>query len=168
MEVVGRDVEADVLSQELLKGARVLGSSFGGFTFSGGEPLLQAEFLLELSERLRGHHLCLQTCGYADGDTFARAVDAVDLVLLDIKLADAEQHRRYTGVDNAPILRNYEYLKKTGKPHLIRTPLIPGITDTRENLEAITALIGDSPWERLDYNPLAGAKYPMLGMKFNL
>lgn len=168
MEVVGRQTEATALAEELLPGAQTLGQSFGGFTFSGGEPLLQTDFLVELADSLRPYHLCLQTCGYANADTFARAVEAVDLVLLDIKLADAEQHIRYTGVDNAPILRNYHYLKKTGKPHLIRTPLIPGITDTRENLEAIASLIGESPWERLDYNPLAGAKYPMLGMEFNL
>ena len=168
IQPVGKEVSADALAQELIRNAQTLGDMFGGFTFSGGEPLLQAPFLLELSRHLSGYHLCMESCGYADPDTFARAVDAMDLVILDIKLADAAQHLTYTGVDNARILENYTYLRQINKPHLIRTPLIPGITDTKQNLDAIAALIEGSPWERLDYNPLAGAKYNQLGMEFTL
>ncbi len=164
LEAVGRAVTSSALAEELLASAEVMGSLFGGFTFSGGEPLLQSGFLLELAAQLRPHHLCIETSGYAEGEVFAKMLSAVDHVILDVKLADPIAHRQYTGVDNAIILANLRTLQASGKPHLIRTPLVPGITDTEENLAAIAELIGDSEWEKLPFNPLYGAKYEMLGM----
>ena len=87
---------------------------------------------------------------------------------MDIKLADAEQHKQYTGVDNEIILKNAVWLKQSGIKHTFRTPLIPDITDTEENLKAIQTIVGDSPWEKLAYNPLAGAKYASVGRTFDL
>ena len=87
---------------------------------------------------------------------------------MDIKIADSEQHKKYTGVSNEIILENYRFLKQSGKPHIIRTQLIPNITDTPENLKAIKELIADSEWEKLPYNAAAGAKYKMLGMEYTL
>ena len=86
--------------------------------------------------------------------------------MMDLKLIDPVLHRRYCGVDNAPILRNFEILRQSGKPYLVRVPLIPGITDTDENLREIAALVGDSPVELLPYNRMAGAKYPSVGKTF--
>ena len=168
LEITGREVSAAALACELKKTAEVLGDDFGGFTFSGGEPLLQADFLLALTEELAGYHLCIETCGYATAETFSAVVERMDLIIMDIKLADAALHRTYTGVDNERILRNFELLRQSGKPYLIRTPLVPHVTDTEENLRAIGAIIGDSPWEKLPYNQMAGAKYDMLNMKFEL
>ena len=91
-----------------------------------------------------------------------------DYVIMDIKLADTERHKKFTGVGNEAILSNFEFLKKSAKPYLIRTPLIPNITDTKENLAAIKKLIGTSTWEQLPYNKMAGAKYKMLGMSYEL
>ncbi len=87
---------------------------------------------------------------------------------MDIKIADSSLHKKYTGVTNDKILSNFEILKRSGKPYLIRTPLIPGITDTKENLDAILKIIGNSRWEQLPYNTMAGAKYKMLNMKQNV
>ena len=87
---------------------------------------------------------------------------------MDIKLADTGRHKKFTGVGNEAILSNFEFLKKSGKPFLIRTPLRPNITDTAENLDAIKQLIGTSDWEQLPYNKMAGAKYKMLGMSYEL
>ena len=87
---------------------------------------------------------------------------------MDIKLADPALHKKYTGVDNKQILDNLRLLQESGKPHLIRTPLIPDITDTEENLSAIELLVKDSQWEKIPYNTMAGAKYKMLGMDYNL
>jgi pyruvate formate lyase activating enzyme len=129
---------------------------------------LQHEFLLALAKELAGYHLCIETCGYATAETFSAVVERMDLVIMDIKLADAALHRAYTGVDNEKILKNFRFLRESGKPHLIRTPLVPNITDTEENLKAIAAIIGESPWEKLPYNQMAGAKYDMLNMKFEL
>lgn len=168
LEISGRTVESKVLSDELKKGAEVLGESFGGFTFSGGEPLAQPEFLLSLMEELKNFHLCIETSGFASGEVFSQVIKKLDFVIMDIKLADDELHKKYTGISNSQILENFTTLRKSGKPYLIRTPLIPNITDTRENLDAIKEIIGDSHWEQLPYNKMAGAKYKMLGMSYEL
>ena len=142
--------------------------SQGGVTISGGEPLLQADFVCALAKRLGGMHKAIQTSGYAEEETYRKVIDHFDLIMQDIKLADPEMHRKYAGVDNELILRNIAYLKRSGKQFVFRVPLIPGITDTDENLIQISEIAGDNPVELLKYNPLAGAKYDMLGMRFPL
>ena len=168
LRIVGREVGAEELLDELISGASVLGESFGGFTFSGGEPLMQWEFLSELLRHLSSYHRAIETSGYAEESVFRSVIDRCDLVIMDIKIADSERHKFYTGRDNRLILNNLALLLASGKPHVIRTPLIPGITDTDENLSAIKALIGDAVWERLPYNTMAGAKYALLGRKYEL
>lgn len=168
LEIAGKTVEAKALAFDLKKSAAVLGDTFGGFTFSGGEPLYQPDFLLELINELNDYNLCIETSGFASGEVFKAVTDKLDFVIMDIKIADGAAHKKYTGVDNEIILKNFAYLKSTGKPHIIRTPLIPGITDTPENLSAIERIIGDSAFEKLPYNSLAGAKYKMLGMEYKL
>ena len=168
LEIAGREVTAKELATELKASAEVLGDSFGGFTFSGGEPLAQPEFLLQLIEELKGFHLCIETSGFVDSEVFKRVIDKLDLIIMDIKLADSNLHKKYTGVSNELILKNFEILKNSGKPYIIRTPLIPNITDNRKNLDDIKTIIGDSVWEKLPYNIMAGAKYKMLGMEFIL
>lgn len=168
LEITGKEVDTRSLAEELKKSAEVLGDSFGGFTFSGGEPLAQPEFLLELIEELKDYHLCIETSGYCDSGIFKKVIEKLDFVIMDIKLADSEQHKKYTGVSNEIILQNFEILKNSGKDYLIRTPLIPDITEKTENLDAINKIIGDSDWEKLPYNQMAGAKYKMLGMDFQI
>ena len=143
-------------------------ASGGGVTFSGGEPLMQWRFLLEAMDQLSEYHLAIETSGYADSEVFNRVIEKADLVIMDIKIADPEAHKLYTGVDNSIILENLKALQESGKPHIIRTPLIPGITDTEENLCAIESIVKSSKWERLPYNKMAGAKYGMLGLKYEL
>lgn len=168
LNIVGKKVTAKELATELQKSADVLGSAFGGFTFSGGEPLMQSEFLLELIGLLKEYHLCIETSGFADSKVFANVIEKLDFVIMDIKLADNALHKKYTGVSNEKILSNFEILKQSKKTYIIRTPLIPGITDTKDNLDAIKKTIGDSKWEQLPYNAAAGAKYKMLGLNYEL
>ena len=168
MQIVGEEIEASRLAEKVKGGARVLGDSFGGVTFSGGEPLMQWRFLLEAMDQLSEYHLAIETSGYADSEVFNRVIEKADLVIMDIKIADPEAHKLYTGVDNSIILENLKALQESGKPHIIRTPLIPGITDTEENLCAIERIVKSSKWERLPYNKMAGAKYGMLGLKYEL
>lgn len=170
LSVSGRIYEAEELGDKLLSYGDFLKANDGGITFSGGEPLMQADFVCEVATILRkqGIHTAVQTSGYSDTDTFARLTDCMDFVMMDIKLGDSDSHRRYTGVDNSLILANYRYLRDSGKPYVIRVPLIPDITDTEENLQSISDIIQDSPCELLRYNNLAGAKYPMLGMEYPL
>ena len=166
LEISGRKVEAKELANELKELAYILGDSFGGFTFSGGEPLAQPEFLLELIEELKDYHLCIETSGFADEKIFKSVIDKLDFIIMDIKIANSELHKQYTGVYNEKILSNFEVLRTSSKPYIIRTPLIPNITDTEENFDAIKRIIGDSSWEKLPYNEMAGAKYKMLGMEY--
>lgn len=168
LEITGRAVTAKELAAELRPSADILGDEFGGFTFSGGEPLAQPDFLLELMRELAGFHLCIETSAYADPDVFRSVLERLDFVIMDVKLADTERHRTYTGVGNERILENLRTLQRSGKPHIIRTPLIPGITDTPENLCAIEELVGESEWEKIPFNAAAGAKYDMLGMEWFL
>ena len=139
----------------------------GGVTFSGGEPLLQGEEILAMLEKT-DIHTAVETCGYAKSDLFQRVVERVDYIMYDLKLANEREHIRYTGVSNRLILENLEILRASGKPFVIRTPLIPAITDTDSNLSALAKIIGDDPWEKLPYNPLAPVKYAWLGRKYEL
>jgi pyruvate formate lyase activating enzyme len=159
--------EASELAAKLLRDQDFFTQTGGGVTLSGGEPLLQWEFCEELLTHLRGKiHTAIETSGHAAPEVFARIVALCDFVYMDLKLADSELHRRYTGVDNTLILQNFAYLKASNIPHTFRTPLIPNITDTPENLSAIAALVGESSWEKLPYNTLAPAKYPCVGRTF--
>lgn len=140
----------------------------GGITFSGGEPMFQPDFVLELAGYLPDFHKAVQTSGYADMKTYQKVVNAVDYVMQDIKLADPQNHMKYTGVSNQWVLKNIEWLKSSGKEFVFRIPLIPGITDTKTNLESIAKITEDFPTELLPYSSLAGAKYAMLGMEYPL
>jgi len=168
LTVSGRIVTSEKLAEELISSAEIMGDSFGGFTFSGGEPLYQPDFLLETAALLQDYHLCIETSGCTDSSTFLRILDVLDFVIMDIKLVDDALHRQYTGASNRVILSNFKLLQQSGIPHLIRTPLIPGITDTEENLSAISGLLGGAPWEKLPYNQMAGAKYKLLDMEYPL
>lgn len=144
-----------------------LAGDTGGITFSGGEPLMQGEELLRLLQTV-DVHVAVETCGYAEEDLFKAVVKRMDYVMFDLKLADDRLHRQYTGVSNRRILQNLRHLRDSGTPYLLRTPLIPGITDTAENLQALAAIVGDDPWQTLEYNPLTPAKYDKLGRPYTL
>lgn len=165
LSVSGENISAKELAARLKRGEKVIAGK-SRVTFTGGEPLMQADFILELIDLLPNFDIAVETSGFADEENFRKVADRVNLVIMDIKLADGELHRKYTGCSNEIILNNLNYLKTTGKNCVIRTPLIPGITDTRENLDAVEALVEGLLWEKLPYNKLAGVKYPMLGMKF--
>lgn len=164
---VGREYSAEELTQKLLSQKPFFDAMGGGITLSGGEPLLQAAFCISLLQALRGKlHTAIETSGYASETDFARVISLCDFVIMDIKLIDEAAHKRYTGVSNAQILSNAKLLMESGVPHLFRTPLIPNITDTKENLRAIADFVGDEPIELLPYNTLAPAKYAAVHRTF--
>ena len=168
--ISGQIWEAEDLVKKLLKNKPIL-SHGGGVTFSGGEPLSQPEFLLECLKKLKGHlHTAVQTAGNVPAEVFDEVIPWADLVLFDLKLMDPEKSLAWTGQDNAPILRNFDALTRTGLPFIVRTPLIPGVTDTEENLGAIAGLLeryGVSGIELLPYNKMAGGKYASLGRTYD-
>lgn len=169
-KICGTEYEAKTLAKELLKGKEVLEKNNGGITISGGEPMAQPEFLMELIEELKPMHVAIETSGYAPEEIFKKVINAVDLVLMDIKHTDPIIHKQVTGVDNALILKNLEYLCSSGKKFYIRIPLIPGINDTRENMEKTAELLKDAKGlervEILPYHKTAGAKYSMVGKEY--
>ncbi len=168
--VAGTRYTAARLAAILNGQADLLRAGGGGVTFSGGEPLMQADFLAEVIARLDRTHTLLETSGYASERALALIAPRCDLVYYDLKLMDAAAHRRYCGADNAPILRNLAALGAMGVPFVIRVPLVPGVTDTDENLAAIAAhargLSGLRGVELLPYNRAAGGKYSAVGMAF--
>ncbi len=168
LSVAGKIISSDELSKKLMGSKDFFEISGGGVTISGGEPLMQSEFVCELCDKLIGIHKAIQTSGFASEETYKKVIDKFDYVLQDIKLADDEEHIKYTGVSNKLILKNIEYLKNSGKDFVFRIPLIPGITDTEKNLTEISKIVGSYRVELLRYNVMAGAKYSMLGLKYQL
>ncbi len=169
VSVAGQEWDSQALAQKLLKKADFYAQTGGGITLSGGEPLMQADFAVALLQELKGKaHCAIETSGYAKEEDFIRVISLCDFVYMDIKLMDAALHKQYTGVDNARILRNATLLMQSNTPHTFRTPLIPHITDTEQNLAQIENFIQGHAWEKLPYNTLAGAKYASVGKKFNL
>lgn len=166
----GRVYEAEELAALLKRDQELLSALGGGVTFSGGEPTAQSGFLIEVLDRLEGMHRAIETSGCCPTDAFAALLKRLDYIIMDIKLADSEQHRHYTGVDNHLILQNLEQVKESGKPFCIRIPLIPGVNDSTENLERTAALLeGSRHLERVEllpYHKTAGAKYPMVGKEY--
>lgn len=148
--------------------------SGGGVTISGGEPLMQGEFAAGLLEALhgKGFHTAIETSLYASPETVLRVLPHLDQIFADLKVFDAEQHRRCTGVTNGRILHNIEFLLRSpGRERVtIRTPLIPGFTTEEENLAAIAKFLSDLypevKYELLNYNPLAEAKYHLVGREY--
>ncbi|MDR3210807.1 MAG: radical SAM protein [Planctomycetota bacterium] len=172
---VGVFYRPEELADKLLGYQEVLKLAAGGVTFSGGEPLWQGDFVAEVMRRLTGRlHLLLQTSGYAPSALFRQVSDLSDLVYFDLKLVDPVLHRRYTGQDNALILENLRRLDRSGRPYRLRVPLIPGLTDSRENYQNLRDLLagelnqtdGLQGLDFLPYNPATGGKYPALGRVF--
>jgi len=141
--------------------------SSGGVTFSGGEPMLQEAFLAELLKacRLQGIHTALDTSGYATREAMEHTANLASLILFDLKIMNDELHRKYTGVSNRVILENLKYLHQSGKNIILRFPVIPGITDTPENISDMKAFLRNElpaplpPLSLLPYHSMGKEKY---------
>lgn len=167
LTVAGEEISSEALVKRMLESKEMLTLLGGGITISGGEPMLQADFVCELTEKLGNDlHKAIQTSGYAKPEIYQKVIKGFDYVMQDIKLADPKLHQKYTGVSNKNILKNIEWLKASGKEFVFRVPLIPDITDTEENLRAISKLVGNFRTELMPYNEFAGAKYHMVGMEY--
>lgn len=165
LQLCGREATLEELLSIVEQAIPFYEQSFGGITCSGGECLLQAEFLAAFLAECgkRGVHTTVDTCGAVPFDAFVQTMPYTDLYLYDIKLMEEAGHIRYTGASNKGILENLARLFALGKKVVVRIPLIPKITDTQENLSAIGEWLktngGDCDVELLQYNPLAESKY---------
>jgi pyruvate formate lyase activating enzyme len=166
VKAAGKIYSAEELAADIKREEDLFRSTGGGVTLSGGEVMMQPDFAVELITALKPLHVLIETCGYAKHEDFVRVASLCDTVYFDVKLADREEHKKYTGVYNDLILENLEWLKKSGINFKIRTPLIPDITDTDENLAGIARIADGAPVELLPYNRMAGAKYSGVGKEF--
>jgi len=169
--MAGVEVTSLALAELLNRQAAILRADEGGVTFSGGEPLMQANFVAEVIERMEGVHVLLDTSGYGSAGDFRRLLSCCQMVYFDLKIMDRAAHQHFTGVPNDLILFNLHVLAESGVPFVIRVPLVPGVSDTDDNLEAIAAAVQGLPGllgvDLLPYNRAAGAKYTASGMTFN-
>lgn len=169
--VAGTGRGVDDLVAALLRDEVFYRRSGGGVTFSGGEPTLFPELAGAIAQRLRarGVHVLLETCGHFPWEGVREhLLPHLSAVYFDLKLADPEQHRRHTGVDNARIHENLRRLATSGTDLLPRVPLVPGITDAPENLRALADLLRGLGLRRaalLPYNPLWLGKRRALGLE---
>jgi pyruvate formate lyase activating enzyme len=170
----GREMSVAQAMEELRKDAPFYRSSGGGITLSGGEPMRQAAFTAALlaESKAEGFHTALDTSGYAPWEDFETVLPFVDLVLYDFKMADAEAHRRYTGVSNELIRENLVRIDARGLPIEIRVPVIPGINDTRPGIEEsgrfLSGLRNLTGIVLLPYHGLGETKYPRVGRTYKL
>ena len=147
--------------------------SGGGVTFSGGEPLLQVDFLIKILDECGNLqiHRAVDTSGFTDRDTISAVARRTELFLYDIKLMDAIRHKKFTGVSNKKILENLEYLNSLGAHITIRFPLIPGINDDDENIIAICKFLAELKSIQdvyiLPYHDFQATKYAKLGRSYD-
>ena len=168
-EMKGIDMTPDELFRELVKDRAYWGDD-GGVTLSGGEILMQADDAAELLKLLHadGIHTAVDTCGFVSRSAIDKVLPYTDIFLYDLKLFDEKEHIRFTGQPNRQILDNFEYLAGTGKRIWVRTPVIPGATDTDENIRGIASVVRDraEKWEMCAFNNLCADKYERLGRQW--
>ena len=170
----GQKKTVDEVFNEINKDLGYYTMSKGGVTVSGGEPLLQADFVAELFRRCLklGIHTTLDTSGYFSTSALYKVLDLVNLVLFDIKTLDRHRHRQLTGKFNDVILRNVRLIAQKGVPMIIRIPLIPSINDSEENLietaRFISHLDKSLHVDLLPYHCYGIRKYEMLDMDYLL
>lgn len=146
----------------------------GGVTCTGGEPLMQAEFVEAFFKLCRqaGFHTALDTAGVVFTDAARAAVNAADLVMLDIKTVDDELHPRLTGVQRKNNAAFMDYLQETGKPTWIRHVIVPGVNDDEAHLQAVADYVKQfSVVERVEllpYHVMGTYKYEELGLAYPL
>lgn len=170
----GIPVPLDRAVEELRKYRRGLQVMSGGLTVSGGEPLMQHSFVLNLVAAARGMevHTALDTNGYLGERLTDENLETIDLVLLDIKAFDPERHRRLTGLDVAPVLAFARRLAARKRPIWVRYVLVPGLTDDPSEIERIAGFAGAlGVVERVDVLPfhqMGRFKWKELGLDYAL
>lgn len=173
-EMVGRKMNVEQVMAEIERDVLFYDQSGGGVTFSGGEPLMQAGFLLSLLSacRERGIHTTLDTSGYASRAVIQQIYPYVDLFLYDLKLMDPARHKQYIGASNRPILGNLRWLSERGCSLVVRIPLVPTVNDSQADLHQFGQFLAGLPHldgvELMPYHAIALAKYESLGRSYHL
>ena len=169
LRVVGKDMSVEEVLKEVLADSDFYKNSGGGITLSGGEPLWQVEFSMELLQKSKGAriHTCIETSGCASSRLFKKSFEFTDLILFDYKISNPELHKRYTGVTNESILHNFALAYQSGVPIVLRCPIIPGVNDDKGHFRAICAIEKNYPGllgiEIMPYHRMGTAKSKEIG-----
>jgi len=172
----GRVVDEDYILKEIERDSSFYKSSGGGVTFSGGEPLLHADFIESVANRcqIEGIPVAVETCGYVPWKNLEKVLGNVDLIMFDIKHMDPKIHKKLCGCSNLPILKNLRALSQRNNVEVIvRFPIIPGLNDTEDNVNStarfVASLNGNiKKVEILPYHNYGENKYKRLGRKYLL
>jgi len=172
-QLVGRWMTVAEVIQQIEKDLVFYDESFGGVTFSGGEPLYQPAFLLSLLDACaeRRLHTVVETCGYANREFLLNLGEKVDVFFYDLKILDSAKHRKYVGVPNDEIVGNLEALARQGNSVVVRIPVIPGINDDPGEIEGMARLLKRSQLHNvhlLPYHRAGTGKYARLHMPYLL
>ncbi len=172
----GKRMSVEDCMKEIRRDMAYYESSGGGVTVSGGEPLLQSDFVAELFAacRAEGIQTCLESTFHAEWSQIEKVLPHTDILISDIKHMDSEIHTRYTGVGNTKILENLKRLSQVGKPLILRIPVIPQVNDDMENMESAADFILNEMGGRvrtlqlLSFMRLGEEKYGSLGLPYKM
>lgn len=170
LSLVGREIGAAELWGEVKTDLPFFLNSGGGVTVSGGEPLLQKDFVKEFLAicKENGINTAVETNMSLDWSLVKDLLPHVDLWMCDLKIADPRKHREWTGVDNAAVIDNIRRLAGTGANMLVRTPVVPGVNDTEEDISGIckilSPLAGTIAYELLGFHTFGFSKFESFGM----
>lgn len=167
-KISGQTVTADEVVEKVMRDKAFYDTSGGGVTLSGGEPLLQPDFALEILQKCRanGVNTAVETAANVPWAVFEKVLPYIDFVFCDIKCMDEETHKRLTGVGNALILENARRLKETGVKLRFRMPVVPGLNEAQA--EKAAEFAGDVPLELMAYHVTGCGKYAALGKEYAL
>jgi len=175
LELLGKRQTVSEVAQKVLRERIFYEKSGGGITVSGGEPSLQAPFVMSLMAEIRkaGVHVALDTCAGTKWDILGPVVQLADLILLDLKIMDRDAHLKALGVSQDLVLENARKIAELGKTIWVRTPVIPGYTDSEENIRKVAAFIKQNlptveRYDILAFNNLCSSKYERLNRSWEL
>lgn len=168
MQHYGKPIDLDEAVRIVMEDADFYGNE-GGVTISGGEPLLQADFVAKLLQTLKSHdiHTAVDTCGCVPWENIEKVLPYADMFLYDIKHMDPQQHQALTGQSNERILSNITRLSNLGARIEVRFPMVPGCNNDDEQVTRMGEFLAGLHIERvkvLAYHSMARAKYAALGM----
>jgi pyruvate formate lyase activating enzyme len=185
LQMEGRVMTVGQVMEEILPDKPFYQSSGGGVTLSGGEPALGKDFARDVLEQCKNHglHTAIETCGEVPWASLEALFPFTDLIMMDIKHLDDNKHQLATGQPNDRILSNARRLALSGKTVVFRTPVVPSVNDTEEEITQIAAFVrelievrksagqngsGEITYELLAFHKLAAGKYPSLGLEYKM
>lgn len=175
LEQVGQSMTVEEITKRVVRDKPFYDTSGGGVTLSGGEPIMHLDFVFQLLKSLKKEriHTLVETCGQFHMNFFeSRILPLIDTIYFDLKIFDSKDHKRFCGMGNKTILKNFKRLAKLAQDKnfelLARTPLAPGMTATHDNIHAIAGFLKENNIKKtqlLAYNPLWHEKQSKIGIE---